>query len=339
MEIYISSFRFSYLDMIKQPKVSIIIPLYQITPYFYESVKKCLELDYTNFEIIVGVDKDTKLHFTNKRIKVLTTDKTRTGPAEKRDIGIYKSSAKYIAFLDDDSYPRSDWLSQATSILKNNSTVSAVGGPGLTPPSESFSQQLTGSILSSFFGTGPYAYRFTQQTPRLVDDYPAYNLIVDRKSLLSVSGFGNTFYGGEDTALCIKLINSGKKILYHPDVVVFHHRRAWPLGYLRQVGNVGKHRGYFVKKYPQTSFRLSYFMPALGVLVTQSLLFLSLLDNRMFIFTLESGVSIYLLGVLDAKRKSSWAISLILPFCIYISHFNYSANFLTGLFLTKHLDR
>ena len=73
------------------PKVSIIIPLYQETPYFYEAVAHSLQLDYPNFEILIGVDHGIKLNFKDLRIKVLKTGLVRTGPAEKRDIGIRKS--------------------------------------------------------------------------------------------------------------------------------------------------------------------------------------------------------------------------------------------------------
>lgn len=319
--------------MKKYPKVSIIIPVYKVTPYFYEAVEKCLELNYPNFDILIGVDQDIQIRFKDRRIKILRTNRSRTGPAEKRDIGIFKSNAQYIAFLDDDSYPHKDWLIEAVKILRLNQDITAVGGPGLTPPFDSFSQQITGAILSSFSGTGPYTYRFIQQNPRLVDDYPAYNLIVERKSLLEVSGFKNKFYGGEDTALCIKLINVGKKILYHPDVVVFHHRRSFPLEYLKQVGNVGLHRGYFVKKYPQTSLRISYFIPSLAILLSLMSLFL---PPILLLFLV---ISTYLFIFLDSKRSSPLIIALILPLCIYLSHLSYAYNFTNGLLFTKYLEK
>ena len=84
--------------MNKFPKISIIIALYKETAYFYESVARSLQLDYPNFEILIGVDKGVKLNFNNPIIRVLETGLLRTGPAEKRDIGIIKSKAEYIAF-------------------------------------------------------------------------------------------------------------------------------------------------------------------------------------------------------------------------------------------------
>ena len=321
--------------MKKYPKISIIIALYKETAYFYESVAQCLQLDYPNFEILIGVDRGVKLNFRDPRIRVLETGLLRTGPAEKRDIGIIRSKAEYIAFLDDDSYPRRDWLKKTINIFDKHPEIAAVGGPGLTPPMDGFRQQITGAILSTFWGTGPYAYRFVQKPKRLVDDYPAYNLITRRKDLLSVGGFDNKFYGGEDTALCIKLINAGKKILYHPEAVVYHHRRHFPEGYLAQVGNVGLHRGYFVKKFPSTSLRPSYFMPLFGIATTIFLLLFSVVFPPL----IWIGVFLYILGIVDAMKVANWKVAMILPLCIYLSHFSYAYNFTKGLLFTKYLEK
>lgn len=322
----------------KYPKVSIIIPLYKKTPYFFESVGRCLELDYPDFEILIGVDGEMKVAYEDKRIKILRTNKKRTGPAEKRDIGIIAAEGEYIAFLDDDSYPEEDWLKKAVSIAKKKK-VESVCGPGLTPPWDNTNQKITGAILSSFFGSGPYAYRFVKKGPCFVDDYPAYNLIVERKALIDVGGFNNKFYGGEDTALCLKLINAGKKIFYHPDIIVYHHRRLFPVEYAKQVGNVGHHRGYFVKAYPQTSLRIVYFLPAVFTLIAPLLLFISLISINFLFLLLVLGLIFYLAVILESYKKNPLLINVILPFAILVNYFSYGFNFIKGLLFTKHLER
>jgi len=324
--------------MKKHPKVSIIIPLYKKTPYFFESVGRCLELDYPDFEILIGVDGETKVSYRDKKIKILRSGEKRTGPAEKRDIGIRKAKGEIIAFLDDDSYPEEDWLKKSIEVLKEKK-VAAVCGPGSTPPWDSFSQRITGGILSSFFGSGPYAYRFTKKDPRFVDDYPAYNLIVKKEILLNIGGFGTKYYGGEDTALCLKIINAGEKIYYHPDIVVYHHRRSFPVGYLKQVGNVGLHRGYFVKKYPKTSLRFSYFAPSILVLLSPLILLISTLSKTFMFLGLFAFCIFYISVFIENLKKNSLMINLILPVAIIINHLAYGTNFIKGLFFTKELIR
>ncbi len=325
--------------MKKFPKISIIIPLYVVTDYFYESVEKCLELDYPNFEVLIGVDDKLKLkEFRDSRVRILKTGELRTGPAEKRDIGIIKAKGEIIAFLDDDSYPARDWLNKAIDVLRK-SKVEAVCGPGLTPPADDFSQKITGAVLGSRFGSGPYYYRFVKGTARFVDDFPAYNLIVQRDILLKVGNFGNKFYGGEDTALCLKLIKSGARIFYSPSIVVYHHRRSFPGKYVKQVGNVGLHRGFFVKKYPQTSLRPSYFGPSVLTIVLPVFMLLSIFYSSIFIVMVSLLVLYYLIIFISSFRENPLIVSILLPFAILIHYFTYGTQFIKGLLLTSKLER
>jgi glycosyltransferase involved in cell wall biosynthesis len=322
----------------KYPKFSIVIPLYVKTPYFFESVEKCLELDYPNFEILIGIDKPLSLDIRNKRIKIFKTTEVRTGPAEKRDICIRKATGEYIAFLDDDSYPAKDWLKKSLTQIRAKK-VASVCGPGLTPPADIFAQKITGAILSSPFGSGPYAYRFTKKQPRFVDDYPAYNMVVSKSVLKKIGGFGTKYYGGEDTALCIKIINAGEKIYYHPDIVVYHHRRFFPLEYAKQVGNVGRHRGYFVKAFPQTSLRPSYFLPAVMTIALPLIALLLILDSPLRIYASMAFALYYFAVFLEALQREGLLLSAILPFAVIASHAFYGEKFLRGLFLTENLVR
>lgn len=320
------------------PKVSIIIPLYKKTPYFYETVGRCLELDYPDFEILIGIDGETKVSFQDERIRILRTGEKNTGPAEKRDIGIEEAKGEIIALLDDDSYPEENWLARATQLLEDRE-VASVCGPGLTPPWDSFSQKLTGGILSSLFGSGPYYYRFDKGEPRYVDDYPAYNMIFWKKDLEEVGGFGTKFYGGEDTALCLKLIDAGKKIYYHPDIVVYHHRRHFPFEYMRQVGNVGLHRGYFVKEYPKTSLRITYFGPAIFTIGALLSALFSLMYPVILLIGLVVFAIFYAIILMESAKKNSLLVNIFLPFAIIVNYLAYGTKFIQGLVFTDRLTR
>ncbi len=71
------------------------------------------------------------------------------------------------------------------------------------------------------------------------------------------------YWPGEDTKLCMLLTKAeGKRIVYEPEAVVYHHRRALFWGHFRQVWNYAVHRGFFAKRYPDTSLRPQYFVPS-----------------------------------------------------------------------------
>jgi len=324
--------------MKKYPKISILIPLYIVNDYVYEAINRCLELDYPDYEILLGIDKETKINITDPKIRTLSTNEKRTGPAEKRDIGIKKAKGEIIAFLDDDSYPEKNWLKKAVEILHETS-ASSVCGPGLTPPADGFSKKITGALLGSKFGSGPFYYRFVKGSACFVDDYPAYNMLVKKDVLLKIGGFNNKFYGGEDTALCIKIINAGEKIYYHPEIVVYHHRRKFPLEYMKQVGNVGLHRGYFVKAYPQTSLRFIYFVPAVFTIGFPLLITIAFFNQIFLIWFLGISLLIYLIIFVDGLKNNTLLINLFLPIAVVVNHLAYGFNFIKGLLFVNKLVR
>ncbi|KKQ95724.1 MAG: Glycosyltransferase [Candidatus Woesebacteria bacterium GW2011_GWB1_43_14] len=315
--------------MKKYPGVSIIIPLYVDSPRFLRDLKKFKKLDYLKYEIIVVSDK--RIQIRDPKVRFLVTGKKRTGPAEKRDIAIKKSKGEICAFIDDDAYPHRDWLNNAV-IHFQHPQIAAVGGPGLTPKEDNYWEQLTGLVYGSFFCGGHAQHRFIKKPARFVVDYPAYNLLVRKDVLNEIGGYGTHFYGGEDTFLCLKIIKKGYKILYDPEVVVYHHRRPLFVPYLRQIANIGKHRGYFAKRFPETSFRWMYFLPsglALGFFI------LPFINWTFFIVLL---MLFFGVGVCSVILKTNIWNSMLISLGIIATHVVYGINFIRGL-IFNNLER
>ena len=324
----------------KYPMVTIIIPLYVIGDRFFEDFKKFQKLDYPRFEIIVVCDKKVDLPKLKKiPVTLLLTGLKQSGPAEKRDLALKKAKGEICAFIDDDAYPDPDWLKQAVGWMDAERIV-AVGGPGVTPPEDTYWQKIGGNIIESFLCSGGIQYRFYPgKFIFFIEDYPAYNLLVNTKVLKKVGGYGSTFYGGEDTLLCLKLIKYGK-ILYDPNVIVYHHRREFPKALMRQIGGVGIHRGYFFKKYPETSRVFIYLLPTIllaGFIVS---IFLSLLMPSIFLFPFSLLLLIFvLIGTFSVKSHHvSFINSFIASIGIIIIHMTYGYTFVKGT-LTKNLKR
>ncbi|OGM69899.1 hypothetical protein A2975_04800 [Candidatus Woesebacteria bacterium RIFCSPLOWO2_01_FULL_44_14] len=313
----------------KSPKVSIIIPLYVDTPRFYKDLKKFEKLNYSNYEIVVVSDK--KIEIKDLKARVLITGKKRTGPAEKRDIAIAQAKGEICAFIDDDAYPDPNWLKNAVVHFRHPQ-IAAVGGPGVTPKEDCYWEQLTGLVYGSFFCGGLARYRFVQGNMQFVDDYPAYNLVVRKDVLEKVGGYGSHFYGGEDTFLCLKIIKKGYKILYDPEAVVYHHRRALFIPYLKQIANVGLHRGYFAKRFPETSLKPMYFLPSVLAL---GFILLPFINSPIFFGATGLFLSVGLVSVIS---KTNLQNSLLISVGIIVTHLIYGINFIKGL-LVSDLER
>ncbi|MFA6073854.1 MAG: glycosyltransferase [Candidatus Woesearchaeota archaeon] len=323
--------------MKKNPKVSIIIPLYIDSKRFYEDLKKFKKLNYPNYEIIVVSDTviaDKKLNINDPKIRIIITGKERTGPAEKRDIAIAKAAGAICAFIDDDAYPDKDWLKNAV-VHFNHPQIVAVGGPGITPKEDGYREQLTGIVYGSFFCGGHAQHRFVKKPAMFVRDYPAYNLLVKKDILLEIGGYDSHFYGGEDTFLCLKIIKKGYRILYDPEVVVYHHRRALFVPYLKQIANIGTHRGYFAKKFPETSRSLSYMSPSiLTAGLISGLIFSVYFQNIRFVY-FALLIGFFLIALLSVIRKTNLLNATIVALGIILTHLTYGTYFIKGLFVDE----
>lgn len=241
-------------------KVSIIIPVKEINDYVREAIPHHMELDYLDFEVLIFPDEPTDETFPYENVRIIPSGKV--GPAEKRDLAMQYASGDCFAFTDDDAWPRKDWLKNAMIELQRDD-VGAVGGPAVTAPNDTIMQQASGKVYESFLCSGGYTYRYLPGKKKEDDDIPSVNLIVKREVFEAINGYDSTYYPGEDTKLCMDIVNLGKKIIYDPEVLVYHHRRYMFKGHLKQATNYAKHRGYFAKALPQTSLRFVYFVPTL----------------------------------------------------------------------------
>ena len=320
------------------PIYSIIIPVKEINDYVRETVPYIQNLDLENWELIlVPNDIDRNQWQDDSRISLISSG--RVGPAEKRDQASKIAKGQFLVFLDDDSYPRPDLLTVATGYFLDE-TISAIGGPAITPESDSYWQKVSGAVfLSRFTGGNPERY-IPIGMSKEVDDWPSVNFMVRKTDFLEVGGFDSPYWPGEDTHLCLKLTRSSKRIVYAPDLVVWHHRRAGLVRHAKQVGAYGLHRGYFARHLPDTSLRLKYFAPSFVYLMFCFAAFIPLLP-KIFDYVIYSGIIIYMLcviiGSLQIARLTSWRISFASIIYVISTHLSYGLNFVRGFIRSKPL--
>ncbi len=315
------------------PKVSIIIPFYKNGSYLEECVKHCLALDYPCYEILV-ISNSAITTFPPEQVKVIVTD--NIGQGHKKNIGIANASGEICAFIDDDAYPRNDWIKNVTKYFKDPNVV-AVGGPGVTPPNDSLMQTAGGLIYSLPIGSGNFSGRYTAKETDNIGELPGYNLFVRKSFLKKIGGISVKYRSGEDSILSNRIVELGEKFRYADDVVVYHHRRPLFTSHLKQVSTYALHRGYFIKKHPKTSARLSYLLPS-TLLVTAILFFLMGVIFPVFMITLITLIVAYLaLCFLFAFIKSKdLKLSSLVCLGIPLTHLVYAIYFIKGT-LTKEL--
>jgi GT2 family glycosyltransferase len=318
-------------------KYSFIIPVKKINDYIHESIPKILEIDRDDFEIIIYPDEVSG----DKWDKTRQITSGAGGPAMKRNFAQRDARGDILIFIDDDAYPEKNLLDILDKDFVDQQVV-AVGGPAITPPSDSFWQKVSGAVFLSNL-SGGYPERYVPiGEKKEVKDWPSVNLSVRKKFFEQINGFNSDYWPGEDTKFCLDLVNQTKgKIIYDPKLIVWHHRREGLSRHLKQVAGYGLHRGFFAKKYPETSFSFKYFLPSFFLLFIIFGAIISLFVDDFYKLYLV-GWLLYLLALVKSfydisKHEKNILIILNSIYYIFLTHIVYGYQFLKGFLFIKNL--
>ena len=114
-------------------KISVIVPVYKVEQYLRKCVDSIIKQTYSNLEIILiddGSPDNCPIicdEYAMKDNRVVVIHKKNGGLSDARNVGIAKSTGKYITFVDSDDYIASDYIEYLYKlILSANGDVSIV---------------------------------------------------------------------------------------------------------------------------------------------------------------------------------------------------------------------
>ena len=108
----------------KNPLVSVIIPIYNSESYLEKCIKNILEQSYKNLQIIFVNDgsTDKSLEICKKvnddRVEVYS--KENGGASSARNFGLKYRKGKYVLFVDSDDYLKNNAIEKLVSIAEQN---------------------------------------------------------------------------------------------------------------------------------------------------------------------------------------------------------------------------
>ena len=121
-------------DEMKQPLISVIVPVYNIIPYLPRCVESLTQQTYRNLEILLVDDGSTddtpalcdRLAQTDDRIRVF--HKENGGPSSARNLGLEQAKGEYVGFVDSDDYVDADMYERLyRAIAETGMPVAQVG--------------------------------------------------------------------------------------------------------------------------------------------------------------------------------------------------------------------
>ncbi len=305
-------------------KFSVIMIARAMNDFIKEAMPHLLKQTYKDYEIVLVLEEKTKEKFPKTRIIACG----RASPAEARNIGVRNAKGEIIAFMDDDAYPEANWLEVAARDFDDKNIV-AVGGPSLVPKNATFFQRVSNKVYE--LSSGKTGIRYSGRGKRKeIDDWPTCNFFARKADFLKVGGFDSQYWGGEDTQVCYSLLKTGKKMIYNPKLVIYHHPRKTLKQHLKQTYFWGMWRGFFMRIYKQ-SRQLTFFIPplfVLGVIIGGLLSFFSSIIALIYL----SVILLYLIYILIIGIKTM-NIALFFPvmFVTILTHFSYGFGFLKGI--------
>ncbi|MBX7258836.1 MAG: glycosyltransferase [Candidatus Hydrogenedentes bacterium] len=223
------------------PLISIVIPAHNAAATIEECLEACLAQSYPNTEVIViddgSTDNTTAL---SAPFPIRCIRQNQQGPAAARNRGAHEASGEFLVFTDSDCVPAEDWLEQLMQGFDEG--VVAVGGTyGIADDESLLARMIHEEIQCRHETFGEF-----------VDFLGSFNLAVRKSAFLECGGFDESFRAasGEDNDLSYRLLDTGGKLRFTGEAVVFHYHPTRLRRYLRTQMRHGFWRMKLYAKHP-----------------------------------------------------------------------------------------
>jgi glycosyltransferase involved in cell wall biosynthesis len=236
----------------QMPKISVIIPVYNVEPYLRKCLDSVIHQTLTDLEIICVNDGSTDgslailEEYAPKDSRITIINQENQGIGNARNAGLDKASGKYIYFIDSDDWVEPDTLQKCITIMEEDSEIDLVGFGAFVEKEKVDDEQVKGAQQyhslknSGLFATSPENIR---QMVTTVWNKIFKTEIIKKYQILFPEGL---WY--EDNAFYYEYYLHTKKI-YILNEYLYH--------YLQRVGSIMWNT--FQKKLPHFGDRLRIF--------------------------------------------------------------------------------
>jgi len=207
---------------IKQPEVSVIVPVFNGGRFLELSLDALFNSDHPNFEVIVvddGSTDDSAEISRRKGATLIGSDRRQSGPAAARNLAAKKANGEILLFVDADVVVKSDTISKAVDAFRRDPKIAAVFGSYDDSPAEK-------NFLSQYKNL---QHHFVHQisNPEASTFWAGLGA-VRREVFASIGGFDSEKFAVpsiEDIELGLRLKSAGYRILLDRNIQAKHLKK------------------------------------------------------------------------------------------------------------------
>jgi GT2 family glycosyltransferase len=324
------------------PRLSIIVLVLNSERHLERLLQSVTNLDYPDYELIFvdGGSTDLTLQILQS-YPVRVVHAPGSNIAEARNHGVKKSTGALVAFTDHDCIVDHNWAKHLVHHVLSDPFVGGAGGPNYIVSDGTAKSDTIAYVLGSWLGSAGSTQFFKYESARAVPAIPACNLIFRRDILEEAGLFDENLLYCEDADICHRVTKLGRKILYVPSAVVYHHLRldsfrklwvyffAW--GLARTYG--ARKRRYLFSK---TSLAL---LACSSVMFSVAILGLFYFPAFLvFVTSVSTYAGVLLFASVRVKRKSNGVVKLSDAILAYlVEHVAYTLGLFVGLVAKRPL--
>jgi glycosyltransferase involved in cell wall biosynthesis len=209
------------------PKISIVIPAYDVAAYIAATLDSILAQTFTDFEVIVindgspdTVEFERAIQPYLKRITYLR--QANRGASAARNTGVRAARGELIAFLDADDLWSPNYLEAQLKFMRQQDCDLSCADANYFGDSEPAGQ----TYMDSLMGTAPPEGRVTFLELVNADrSLITSGVIVRRELVLAVGLFDESLRNAQDFDLWLRLARHGAKLAYHRRVLLSYRLR------------------------------------------------------------------------------------------------------------------
>jgi hypothetical protein len=258
-------------------------------------------------------------------------------PSRQRNRAAETASGEILYFLDDDSMVSTQFLTRTVRHY-DDPAVAAVGGPSLTPETDTVPQQSFGLALASLFGGGGVRNRYRKAgSVRETGDKELIlcNLSFRREVYLALVGLDERLYPNEENELLERIQKGGWRLIHDPELAVFRSQRPTFRAFVRQMFTYG--RGRAEQIHLGGGCGVAHLVPSLFLIYLSLLPFVG---SAVFLIPLLGYLAAVLVSAVAEGRKSGYVGTAPLLVLVYPAlHLAYGAGMIWGGLFPRHKKR